>query len=78
MNYPECPTGSEDCRFERMHSHQTAAYSPLQYDRHGNVVGGGNNRVSEALRCITCRHAWKTENTEFQLLQGVVRQWYPI
>lgn len=75
MEYPSCPDNREDCRFTHEGGGSTMMYSPISYDRKGNPVGGGANRVSKAVQCNKCRKRWMCERTELEEAQGVNLNW---
>jgi hypothetical protein len=75
MKYPECPDKRTDCRFQSEGGMTTCMYSPLEYDRDGNAVGGGMNRSTQGVRCNACGKRWSSSQTELEDAQGKPREW---
>jgi len=71
---PACPDGRKDCRFS-YEGMTTLIHSPIQYDREGNPVGGGVNRVDKVAKCSVCRRVWISRQSELEDTQGKVREW---
>lgn len=75
MDFPKCPQQRTDCRFQIEGGSATCMHSPLIYDREGNAVGGGENRIVKSIGCNTCGCHWTSSQTELDDAQGKPREW---
>lgn len=73
MKYPSCKDDS--CVFEEAGTCKTLMYSPIQYDRYGAPVGGGGNRVTRIVKCVTHNEYFESKQTELEDAQGKERTW---
>jgi len=73
--YPECPEDRDDCRFQSLGGLSTAMHSPVSYNREGQPVGGGNNIITDCIRCNACDRRWKCKRTELERIQNVNGLW---
>lgn len=65
----------DDCRFVDEGSATTLMWSPIVYDKHGNPVGGGDNSVRKAVRCLSCGKTWISSAKEIDDVLGKPRDW---
>jgi len=64
-----------DCRFVSLGMSATAVHSPIVYDKYGNPVAGGSNRITETVECITCGKRFTNSQTELEIAQEEIPNW---
>ena len=75
MKYPDCPENREDCRFQNLGGSVTCMWSPIEYDREGRPVAGGDNFRNMGVQCNVCGKRWGSVQTELEDAQGKPRVW---
>lgn len=79
--YPVCQTPEkggkrgEKCSFQKDGGFRTLLHSPIVYDRAGNAIGGGSNKVTSLVRCHTCGKFFSSDRTELEIAQKKPAFW---
>lgn len=66
-DYSDIPCNTpEQCRFVHEGTFSTEMYSPIEYNRQGEPVGGGNNKITRSIKCLHCQKVFCQNATELE------------